>query len=501
MCGIVSIISRTKRGFFHGDLEIFQNLLMFDAIRGEDSTGAFAVMRDKQVTINKIGSHPMHFFSTAGWGKFKNRAIQNARIVVGHNRKATLGAVNSDNAHPFHENNIILVHNGTLRGGHKQLANTEVDSHAVCHAFNEKGAENVIPTIDGAFAFVWWDMAKNRLCAIRNDERPLTLVTTEEHYFVCSEAWMPVVLNGRASKKIISSEDFDPGILHEFDMAGNIVKKEIALKKATAVVEWPEYGHWSHRQGPHQSSYNSRHIRSAYDDMEDDEVWSNDKDAKEYGGAASSPTKTPFEACADKMITNQTPFVTNPEYGKGEEVLIKIYTSVKAQDAMDKITGKIIEPGKTMLDFVGFIPSAGVYDKTVPQLMDGECVADIKSFSTSNCGPSAWVGNIRPTVEIKVHNTNLSEKIWKYLVKDVKCKDCGNEIHSCEAEFTSVIRHKNNQYRVTCADCIEHKLPKEMQDAFIESRLTAIQDGISKREKSTSTALTIVGSKNPPSVH
>ena len=47
--------------------------------------------------------------------------------------------INDQNAHPFVENNIILVHNGVVYN-HKKHEDTEVDSHAIVHMINNMGA-------------------------------------------------------------------------------------------------------------------------------------------------------------------------------------------------------------------------------------------------------------------------------------------------------------------------------------------------------------------------
>src|SRR5215213_5644178 len=219
MCGIVGLIARKTGGFFHSDLEMMEGLLLLDTLRGPDSTGVFSVMRDKSLCLTKIGSHPLHLFTTPAWAKNRGKTVQNGRIIIGHNRKATSGAVNSENSHPFYEENIVLVHNGMVRGGHKKMAEVEVDSHAVCHAFNEKGAEEVLKTLDAAFAFVWWDIKQQKLFAVRNSERPLTISVTDELYIIASEAWMPAGVCGRMnpSKKILEVINVEPGQLYSFD--------------------------------------------------------------------------------------------------------------------------------------------------------------------------------------------------------------------------------------------------------------------------------------------
>jgi len=144
MCGIVGMIAKKQAGFSYSEVAAFKDALLIDSLRGEDSTGVFSVMRNKTVNAIKVATHPLHLYQCTDWTSLESKIVQHGRFVVGHNRSATKGAIKTENAHPFHEGKIILVHNGTLRGDHKELADVEVDSHAICHALNEKPPEEVI---------------------------------------------------------------------------------------------------------------------------------------------------------------------------------------------------------------------------------------------------------------------------------------------------------------------------------------------------------------------
>ena len=133
MCGIVGIISKQTNGFRHKDTDLFKQMLYADALRGFDSTGIFGVNKYGNLKMIKAAKDASEFIKTKAFGDFKTDMLMKYRIVVGHNRAATKGATTDDNAHPFIEKNICLIHNGTIHG-HKELANTEVDSHAICHA-------------------------------------------------------------------------------------------------------------------------------------------------------------------------------------------------------------------------------------------------------------------------------------------------------------------------------------------------------------------------------
>src|SRR5687767_11587128 len=127
MCGIVGVVAKYN-GFYVEHDDLFEEMLYLDGVRGMDSTGAFVVNFKNEVNISKQASNPGVFLLTESWAKLKRKIDSKARIVVGHNRKATMGSIISKNAHPFSKDHIILVHNGYI-ANHKMLdKEVEVDS-------------------------------------------------------------------------------------------------------------------------------------------------------------------------------------------------------------------------------------------------------------------------------------------------------------------------------------------------------------------------------------
>lgn len=241
MCGIVGVISRRNNGLYGNDLDLFEQALVIDTLRGKDSTGAFTGLRNKQAKAIKHGSVPHEMFKTKQWNEFRGDAVSSGKFVIGHNRAATRGEVSTDNAHPFVEENIILVHNGTLWGNNeKELTDkaVAVDSNSIAHALVVEKPEVVIPKIKGAFALIWFNTETQKLHMIRNEERPLWLLVTPDIYMVASEPWMiasPYQRQG-GRQKIGQCVEIEPGDLYTFDEKGMLDIKEIELRpKAQAV--------------------------------------------------------------------------------------------------------------------------------------------------------------------------------------------------------------------------------------------------------------------------
>lgn len=240
MCGIVAIISKQKGSFRFKDGDLFKQMLYADALRGFDSTGTFGVNKYNNLKLVKAAQPAATFLTTKTFEDFKTDMFSKYKVVVGHNRAATKGATTDENAHPFIEDHICLVHNGTLTG-HKQLADKEVDSHAICHAFATKGAMETLPELNGAYALIWYDAKEKKIFIARNDARPLWLLQTPEADFIASEpgmlSWLVQRVHGNVEKPVYFSTDrvysYD---LDNLDKGYTSVEKP---KKALPVVVQP----------------------------------------------------------------------------------------------------------------------------------------------------------------------------------------------------------------------------------------------------------------------
>lgn len=207
MCGIVGFITKEQHRGANDRRKFFEQALLVDMVRGGDSTGFFSVLHKQPENATadwaKIAADPLTFMRTNVYKEKldKYAAFTDNRCIVGHNRSATVGSVDNDNAHPFQEGPITLVHNGTLTstwGMTKSMQDlkdkgVEVDSHVIAHnlAEHDDPAE-VIEKLDGAFTLIWHDARDNAIRIIRNDKRPLhmTWAKCEDTVLFASEGEM-----------------------------------------------------------------------------------------------------------------------------------------------------------------------------------------------------------------------------------------------------------------------------------------------------------------------
>lgn len=209
MCGIVGLM--TNEIMLGKSLEtrnkFFEQALIMDTLRGKDSTGMFGSTIEQSVGDQlgwlKSTDDGFNFVRDNEYSGYVNSKTP-YKFLVGHNRAATVGSVVADNAHPFQEGPITMVHNGslwtteTLPQSMRALG-VEVDSHAICHNLAKYDAEEIIPLIDGAFTLVWHDNRDDSLNIVRNSQRPLHLakVKGEETLLFMSEAAMLYAVSSR----------------------------------------------------------------------------------------------------------------------------------------------------------------------------------------------------------------------------------------------------------------------------------------------------------------
>lgn len=188
MCGIVGCA---------GDLtvqheKIMRTLLILDSTRGEDSTGVAVIGKwEGNVKIAKQVGDPFQLFDHKSYDKAFS-GMQ--RAIIGHNRWATVGQVVRQNAHPFENNSVVGVHNGTLKSKHllADASQFKVDSENIYHAFDKHGVQDTMNYMNGAWALVWWDKDDQTINFLRNNERPLWMVRSDDGkvLFWASEHWM-----------------------------------------------------------------------------------------------------------------------------------------------------------------------------------------------------------------------------------------------------------------------------------------------------------------------
>ena len=184
MCGLVGVAGNLTAT----STKIMAQMLIADQFRGMHSTGV-ASIKDNSVATYKRAMNASDFLQLK---RADSLLDIYADAIIGHNRAATQGQVNDENAHPFTHGDVTLVHNGTLvtQRGLPKHSQFTVDSENIAYAMSQLGAKDVLEELDGAFSLVWHDTRNNTLNFARNDERPLCLAYAHGIVYWASEELM-----------------------------------------------------------------------------------------------------------------------------------------------------------------------------------------------------------------------------------------------------------------------------------------------------------------------
>ena len=180
-------------------MKVFRDMLIFDQVRGFDSTGVAMVGVGKDPIVEKELDGPDNLWNFGDSQLFDTRGVSkiSRRVAIGHNRAATVGKVVKENAHPFTFGHITGCHNGSLEYWDELEKDDndqrfDVDSKAIFQTIARKGIEHTWKSFYGAAALVWWDSEQETLNFIRNSERPLYMAysANKDILLWASEDWM-----------------------------------------------------------------------------------------------------------------------------------------------------------------------------------------------------------------------------------------------------------------------------------------------------------------------
>ncbi len=179
MCGICGVLGNNLTT----EKRLFKNLLYLSQWRGEHSTGVLSLKRDAIGKEGPIHTNVVKDGRASGTVLNDKESLINKEFeksfltgLIGHCRHATVGGIKVDNAHPFVFENVIGVHNGTIKKQFKGSRDYETDSQALYALIQNEGIEaalNEVDAFDTAYALVWYDNRDGKVRFIRNDQRPL----------------------------------------------------------------------------------------------------------------------------------------------------------------------------------------------------------------------------------------------------------------------------------------------------------------------------------------
>ena len=210
MCGIVGIIGIPGKKLH----DIFENLLSLGLMRGKDSTGVAAIsLNKKRAKIVKGVFFPLELIRSREYQTKITRKRNEIFCLIGHNRAATRGEIEKENAHPFEHENVVLVHNGTLvKDFSLDNKDFETDSEGLTYSLSKKGIKKTWRELDGAAALLYFDFGNITLNTITNGKRPIHFVMLKGQQFIliASEFWMLSTLIEHMALEIVGDKILYP---------------------------------------------------------------------------------------------------------------------------------------------------------------------------------------------------------------------------------------------------------------------------------------------------
>lgn len=218
----------------------FTQGIILDTLRGFHSTGLAYVDYEGNAEVYK---KPVPGYDFVQLKKYEDiiKDPEKYPIMIAHNRWATKGKVNTQNAHPFQHDHITGVHNGSLSSW-KYLAPDEgfdTDSEHIFHALANGDTPDVLSRIDGAAALVWHDATDNTVHVVRNEERPFYIVHIKDRELVfgASELEMLELMCARNDLEI--DDAYSVGEKNEFIFdIENLHKPRIILREMEDAYVW-----------------------------------------------------------------------------------------------------------------------------------------------------------------------------------------------------------------------------------------------------------------------
>lgn len=477
MCGIIGMVTDAVNGFTSTDMDWFEEALIVDSLRGPDSTGVFVVTNKNHVRVAKQASHPYHFLASKEWSSTRAAAFSSGKIMVGHNRKATKGSINSANAHPFAEKHIVLVHNGTIYNQKDLTAEeTEVDSHAICHSLVEKGYKETLKSIDGAFALVWYDMKERCLYLVRNSQRPLGYIATHSGLYFASELPM-LEWSLRRAKNYTSSMTFKD---KDEIKAGTLVKirfengyfkpesEEVAFKSYVVV------GGTTYSSFPHGQQHFPYQWHGALADCGDEDYGCGARNLEDDEDVTKAVNDS-VSITPKKEFASVDPLLGEYEFGAEVVFIPDSDQSYGTNTNRFAILGSAYAVGKPVVPAKFWAPTSWSDDQIAAVLGAHKCTAIIRSvYKGFNNQPGVYLGDVEvePTGVKDQLGNQIPWKEFKQIVDTHVCDECGQELDLKSADFHELTPLDNcTLYHVKCADCVTQPQPKQ-KTQMVEEAVT-----------------------------
>ncbi|MDK2949073.1 MAG: hypothetical protein PWQ56_238 [Patescibacteria group bacterium] len=237
MCGIVGYIGKQEAS------NIVLSGLKRLEYRGYDSYGICFVEKDKYSLFKRVGK------IERTEQEFLNNNFK-GNVCIAHNRWATTGLVNEENAHPHCDckEEIFVVHNGIvenykelreklIKEGHKFISetDTEVIAHLIEKYYKdnlENAVKRALDDVRGTYGLVVASTKEPDKIVVARMSSPLIIGVGDNEFLVASD---PSAIISR-TRQIINLDDGEIAVLEVNNI--RIYKEEKESKKDIQTIDW-----------------------------------------------------------------------------------------------------------------------------------------------------------------------------------------------------------------------------------------------------------------------
>lgn len=237
MCGIVGYIGKQDAS------NIVLSGLKRLEYRGYDSYGICFIEKDKHYLFKRVGK------IEKTEQEFLNKNFKGS-VCIAHNRWATTGLVNEENAHPHCDckEEIFVVHNGIvenykelkeklIKEGHK--FSSETDTEVIAHLIEkyykdnlENAVKRALDDIRGTYGLVVASVKEPDKIVVARMSSPLIIGVGDNEFLVASD---PSAIISR-TRQIINLDDGEIAVLEVNNI--RIYKEEKESKKDIQIIDW-----------------------------------------------------------------------------------------------------------------------------------------------------------------------------------------------------------------------------------------------------------------------
>jgi len=237
MCGIVGYIGKQDAS------NIVLSGLKRLEYRGYDSYGICFIEKDKHHLFKRVGK------IEKTEQDFLNKNFKGS-VCIAHNRWATTGLVNEENAHPHCDckEEIFVVHNGIvenykelkeklIKEGHK--FSSETDTEVIAHLIEkyykdnlENAVKRALDDIRGTYGLVVASVKEPDKIVVARMSSPLIIGVGDNEFLVASD---PSAIISR-TRQIINLDDGEIAVLEVNNI--RIYKEEKESKKDIQIIDW-----------------------------------------------------------------------------------------------------------------------------------------------------------------------------------------------------------------------------------------------------------------------